>query len=143
MGWKTIAYGTDLESFENSLKIDYLPHGTEMVLEIDTSPYPIAPLADLWGAEWVVDMMLDNDATIEDVEGEGWYKIIVHMTANSNPFIIVAAIVVILLSLGYLINNIRLLANMVEGEIPDWGDLMKYGVIAGIGILALAILIRR
>ena len=143
MGWKTIAYGTDLESFENSLETDRLPHGTEMVLEIDTSPYPIAPLADLWGAEWVVDMMLNNDVTIEDVEGEGWYKIIVHMTANSNPFIIVAAIVVILLSLGYLINNIRLLANMVEGEIPDWGDLMKYGVIAGIGILALAILIRR
>jgi len=54
-----------------------------MRLELTTT-VPIAPLFDLWGAEWVTAKMLnEGGAHITDVEGVGWNKVIVHMEANA------------------------------------------------------------
>lgn len=143
MAWKIAAKGNSLDEFEDSLNITNITHGSEMRLEIDTYPWPVAPLADLWGMEWVAQRMIGSGAIVEDVEGIGWNKIVVHMTAQSNPILIIAAIVAICLSLGYLISKITLLVKD-EGipGIPDWQDAIKWGAI-GLAVIVVVVAVAR
>ena len=144
MGWNIVAEGNDLTEFEDSQAIDSVPHGTEMRLEIDTYPFPVAPLANLWGMEWVAQKMIGAGARVDEVEGVGWHNIIVHMTAQTPLILIIAAIVAICLSLGYLINKITLLVKSeVIPDIPSWQDAIKWGAIGLAAIVVIAAVVRR
>ena len=80
--WTLLSSGTPSEFQAGAPNIEQ-PHGTKMRLELTTT-VPIAPLFDLWGAEWVTAKMLnEGGAHITDVEGVGWNKVIVHMEANA------------------------------------------------------------
>lgn len=81
--WTKIATGTDLEHMEMLVPIEQLPHGTRFKVVL-TSSIPIAPLADLAGAEWVADRFYSQSgAILEDVEGKGWSEIVLHFRANA------------------------------------------------------------
>jgi len=142
--WVVAAEGNNLAEFEDSQSMDNVPHGTEMRLEIDTYPYPVAPLANLWGMEWVAQRMIGAGAKVDDVEGIGWNKIIVHMTAQTHLLLIIVAIVAICISLGYLISKITLLVKD-EGipGIPDWQDAIKWGAIGLAAIVIITAIARR
>ena len=141
MAFRTVAYGTDLDEFKNSLTMDEVPHGTKMKLEINTSPWPIAGLADLWGAEWVADQMLDNGARIDDVRSDGNYKIIVDMTAQSVLVWVILGIISVI-GISILIREIRLLVD-IDGLPPSTTDIMKWVAIGSVGLVAIILLARR
>ena len=133
MSWQLIAEGTP-DEFENSVpSVSDVPSGTRLRLEITTT-LPIAPLFDLWGAEWVVDYMIDQgDADIVDVEGVGWNKIIVHMITHSlvAPIIIAICAVLAIAGIAYIIHELRLFAD-IAGPIA-----MIFIVIAGVAAATL------
>ena len=120
MAWVTMAWGTSVEEFQASKPpVSELPSGTRMQLIIDTPWWaPIAPLADLFSAEWVAQRLLaEADARIIDVEGRGWHRIVVHMEVASPgwPLVIIGVIAGLLFTAGlaYLIHEIRLIADIV------------------------------
>mgnify|MGYP001579817452 CR=1 FL=1 len=133
MSWQLIAEGTP-DGFENSVpSVSDVPSGTRLRLEITTT-LPIAPLFDLWGAEWVVDYMIDQgEADIVDVEGIGWNKIVVHMIAHSHVILIIIAICAVLAIAGiaYIVHELRLFADIAGPAI------MTFIVIAGVAVAAL------
>lgn len=83
MEWTVVAEGTNFDDVKTY--VQKLPHGTKFNIELQTDWWaPIAPLADLAGAEWVANMLYsDASAILDDVEGVGLYKIIMHCTANA------------------------------------------------------------
>ena len=108
MAWAVLAEGS-LEEFQAAQpEISELPKGTRIKLEIDTSPWPVAPLADLWGAEWVAERVFNEaGAEIVDVEGIGWNKIVVWMEADPAwvmPLIYVIAALLITAGLAYIVH---------------------------------------
>ncbi|MBW2559616.1 MAG: hypothetical protein JRE40_02050 [Deltaproteobacteria bacterium] len=115
MAWTLLASGESAEELQASAPDIDLPAGTKMRLEIITK-IPVAPLADLWGAEWVIDRMLDQgEAEIVDVEGIGWNKIVVHMVARGAWVpIIIGVIVAICAYFGWQwFKEIRLFAEKI------------------------------
>jgi len=138
MAWYTIAEGTTIGEFEASAVVEEVPSGTELRLDIDTRPFPIAPLADLWGMEWVFDKMLNVGAEVTEVKSDGWYKIEVYMTATSPLLPILWAIAAILIGAGILIFSIKLSAKeggLAIGDIVKWGAI---GILAVLGIKAIS-----
>ncbi len=138
MAWTLIAEGSP-EEFENSTpSISNVPSGTKLRLEMK-SDYPIAPLFDLWGMEWVVGYMIDHaGAEITDVEGIGWYKIVVHMTTNSPvvPIILAICTVLSIAGLAYLVHELRLWADIAG---PVGATFMAIAAVAALGFLGYAI----
>lgn len=132
MAWTLLAAGS-LEEFQAAIPpVNQLPKGTRMRLELTTS-LPIAPLFDLWGAEWVVSKMLnEGGAYIVDVEGIGWYTIVVHMVADPVwVWVVIGVIVAICSYFGWLLfRELRLFAEAVAPI--AWGF---------IGLIAAAITI--
>jgi len=137
MAWYTIAEGATIGEFEASAIIEEVPSGTELRLDIDTRPFPIAPLADLWGMEWVFDQLLNVGAEVTEVKSDGWYKIEVYMTAPSPLLPILWAIAAILIGAGILISSIKLSAKeeFGIGDIVKWGAI---GILAVLGIKAIS-----
>jgi len=114
--FELIAQGATADELQSSAPNIDLPAGTKMKLEI-TTKVPVAPLADLWGAEWVIDRMLDQgDAEIIDVEGVGWNKIVVHMIARGSWVpVIIWAIIAICAYFGWQwMKEVRLFAEKVS-----------------------------
>lgn len=137
MAWVTLAQGASVEEFQASKPpVSELSSGTRMQLIIDTPWWaPIAPLADLFGAEWVAQRLLNEaDTVITDVEGQGWHRIVVHMKVASPgwPAVIIGVIAVLLFTAGlaYIVHQIRLVA-----EIAGPAGISLFLLIAiGIGI---------
>lgn len=141
MAWEVLAQGSfeEFQAYEPQIN---LPKGTKMRLEIDTSPWPVAPLANLWGAEWVAQKLLDDSgAEVKDVYGQGWTKVIVDMEADPVwvPFVIIAiASILVIAGLAYLIKEIRLLAEKVTPVVLGTTVVIVAGI-AALGFLAYAI----
>ena len=137
MAWVTLAQGASVEEFQASKPpVSELSSGTRMQLIIDTPWWaPIAPLADLLGADWVAQRLLNEaDTVITDVEGQGWHRIVVHMKVASPgwPAVIIGVIAVLLFigGVAYIVHQIRLIA-----EIAGPAGISLFLLIAiGIGI---------
>lgn len=140
--WQTVAEGTSLEEFRQSQPpVDELPKGTKLRLEIETPWWaPIAPLADLFGAEWVADTLLDQGgAIITDVEGVGWHKVVVHMEADP------AWLIPLIIAIAGIVGGIALIITVIklEADIPmmfKWGAI---AVIAASVAVVIAVIYRR
>lgn len=132
--WQLLSSGTP-EEFEAGAPNIELPHGTKMRLEMLTSA-PIAPLFDLWGAEWVVAKLInEGGAHILDVEGVGWNKVVVHMEANAVWVpIVIGVIVAICIYFGIqLFTEMRL---FVESISPvTWGIIAVIGAAIAIPLI--------
>jgi len=141
--WQTLAQGS-LEEFQAAQpEIAELPKGTRIKLEIDTSPWPVAPLADLWGAEWVAERVFnETGAEIVDVEGVGWNRIIVWMRGSPvpvMPLIYVLAAIIIIAGLAYIVHEVRLSFE----KAPVGMSLLAVAAVASGGLLLYALVKRR
>ena len=141
MAWITLARGASVEEFQASKPpVSELPTGTRMQLIIDTPWWaPIAPLADLFGAEWVAQRLLtEADTRIIDVEGQGWHRIVVHMKVASPgwPLVIIGVIAMLLVlgGVAWMIHEIRLIAD-IAGPL---GVSLFLLIALGIGIYLVA-----
>jgi len=138
MAWKVLAEGNLSEFQAAEPEISELPKGTRIKLEIDTGMWPIAPLADLWGAEWVAQRIYnETGAEIIDVEGVGWNKIIVWMRGSPVPvipLIYVIAAVIIIAGLAYIVHEIRLSIEAAPIGVP-----LLLGSLAAGGLLLYAL----
>lgn len=132
MAWQTLAEASNPEDFGAiQSPIDELPKGTKVRMTFETPWYlPIAPLADLFFAEWVADMFIsDAGVTITDVEGQGFYKIIVH--GDVDPAWVPAliwAIAIVAASAAIIFTVIKL-----EADIPS---MFKWGMAAVVAAAA-------
>lgn len=143
MAWQVLAEGSYEEFIEATPTISELPPGTRLRLEIDTSPWPVAPLADLWGMEWVFDKMLgETGAQITNVDGVGWTNINIYMTTHTPviPILIGIGVVLSIGGLAYIVHQIRLLADIAG---PIGTNLMIAAGIAVSGLLVYAIYTRQ
>lgn len=140
--WKVLAGGTP-EEFGNTLpSITELPHGTPIKLEIKTT-LPVAPIADVVGAEWFAEQMGLEGAAVVDVEATGWDTVVVHMVAD--PVWVWLLMLAILAGIGgliYLVYEIRLLANVAGPTLGIGLVLLGGGALLG-GILVGRALRRR
>jgi hypothetical protein len=134
MFWNLIAEGQSPSEFKSNAPAIDLPPGTKMKLELTTA-VPIAPLADLWGAEWVFKRLLDAEAEIVDVEGVGWNKIVVHMRARGAWIpIVIAAIVAICAYFGWqMFKELKLFAQ-AAGPV-FWGFIGLIGAAIAIPLV--------
>lgn len=138
MAWRTLAEANNPEDFAAiQPPINELPKGTKVRITFETPWYlPIAPLADLFFfAEWVADMFI-NDAgvTITDVEGQGFYKIIVH--GDVDPAWVPAliwAIAIVAASAAIIFTVIKL-----EADIPS---VFRWGAIALVAVSAATVIV--
>lgn len=122
--WRTLAEASNPEDFGAiQSPIDELPKGTKVRMTFETPIYlPIAPLADLFGAEGVAKIIL-NDAGVNiiDVEAKGFYKIIVHGEVSSPVAAIIWAIAIVAAAAAIIFTVIKL-----EADIPSafrWGAI--------------------
>ncbi len=137
MAWELIAEGSP-DTFDSTGVIEDLPHGTRFIIEIETLP-GLAYVADIWGAEWVAARFL-GEAQIIDVRSNGWDKIEIEAVANS-PLGTATLIVIILgvIATGFIswaIYNIRVWAETGEGVGFNVGQIVKWGAIGILGVLA-------
>lgn len=142
MAWTLIAEGSPEEFGNSTPSISDVPSGTKLRLEMDSN-YPIAPLFDLWGMEWVVGYIIDHSgAVITDVEGIGWYKIVVHMTTNSPvvPIILAICTVLSIAGLAYMVHELKLWADIAG---PVGATFMAVVAVVALGFLGYTIYQRK
>jgi len=134
MTWTTIMQGNSLEEFKTCTPtIADLPKGTKLQLTINTT-IPVAPIANVLGAEWLAEQLLGNDCRVIDVRSEGWYKVIVDMEAlGLHPVIIGMLIAAALFAFGFAIAYV-----VLEGEVPAPLGWIKW---AAIGLVVIAALV--
>lgn len=141
MAWEVIAEGNP-DTFNSTGVIDDLSHGTRFRIEIDTFP-GLAHIADIWGAEWVADRFL-GEAQIIDAYSDGRDKVVVEAVANS-PLVVSTLVVIILgvVATGFIswaIYNMRVWAEVGDGEGFNWADAVKWGTIGVLGLLGVMII---
>jgi len=135
MTWQTIMQGNSLEEFKNCTPtIADLPRGTKLQLAINTT-IPVAPIANVLGAEWLAEQLLRNECRVIDVRSEGWYTVIVDMEAlGLAPVILGMIIAAAIFAFGFAIAYV-----VLKGIIPipslDW---IKW---VAIGLVAVAVLV--
>ena len=139
MAWELIAESSSPEALEDSAYIDSVPSGSELRMDISTYPYPVAPLANVWGAEWVAQRLLNVGAEITDVRSDGWYTISVYMRTNTPLFPILAAVAAILIAAAIIVHEIRVWVKGDGGGL-NWSDAVKWGTIGVLGILGVMII---
>jgi len=134
MVWTTIMQGNSLEEFKHCTPtIADLPRGTPIRLTINTT-VPVAPIANVLGAEWLAEQLLANECKVIDVRSVGWYKVVVDAEAlGVAPVIIAAIIVAAIFAFGFLIYAIKMEAGIVPSL--DW---VKW---VAIGLVAIAVLV--
>jgi len=142
MAWKLVAEGTP-DTFQHTGAIDYLPHGTRIRLEMDTIP-GLAYLADIWGAEWVVEKFIIKGVTVTNTYSDGNDLVIVDGYVNSPSVATIITIVLVVLSIGgiaYIVREMRLWASLPgEGPISNLATIAKWGTIGVLGILGVMII---
>ena len=132
--WTVLAEGSPDEFEQQVPPIDELEAGTKLRLRIYTT-IPIAPIVELWGADWVFQQMLGSGVIVTDVYAPKWNEVVIDMTVTGTPIIPIIIAIAVVLSVGgiaWIVHNLRLMAEIAG---PAGTTLL----IAG-GILALALL---
>lgn len=130
MAWIVLAEGATAEELQASAPDIDLPAGTKMKMEITTT-IPIAPFFNTWAGDliegWAFQRLLDADAEVTNVEGEGSDKIVVYMTARGAwIWAVVIGICALCAYFGWQwMKEIRLFAEKVSPVV--WGII---GIIA-------------
>ena len=135
MGWQLVAQGAP-DDFQSTGVIEDLPSGTRIKLEADTLP-GLAYLANIWGAEWVIEKFALEGVTVTDTYAQGSSKVIVEGYVNSPGVMTIIAIVGIVIAIGgigYLIHELRLWASLPDGGL-NIGAIAKWGSIGLLGVL--------
>jgi len=137
MAWVTIMEGNSLEEFSEATPIvEDLPAGTRFRIVIDTH-LPVAPIANILGAEWLAQQLLDYEARVIDVYSVGWYQVVIEMEALGVPPLVIAAIIIAaIFAVGYLISAIRMDAQL-PGPIANLATIVKWAAIGAIGVLGI------
>jgi hypothetical protein len=137
MAWVTLAEGTP-DEFEQSVPpIDELPPGTKLKLYIDTT-VPIAPILDLWGAEWVVQHMAGEGVIVTDVHSTGWNQAVVEGRVAGHPAVIIILAILAVLAIGgiaYVVHQMKLIADIAG---PVGTNLLIIGGVVVAGLLGYA-----
>jgi hypothetical protein len=120
-----------------------VPVGKRIQTVIDCTPFPVAPLFDLFGAEQVVSALMHVGGKIVDVRGSGAFKIVIEVesvgTADAAQegdmqsagmemgWMATAAVVaVIIVALPVLMRLATLFANYTGGGSSTGGGIMDY-----------------
>lgn len=81
MSWDTIVeVEKPAELADATPIVDEVPAGTRMRIEVNG--WGLGKLADVAGAEWFAQKLVDADVTVIDVKGYGWSDAIVEMVAG-------------------------------------------------------------
>ena len=82
MAWYKVAEAQDLDSLAGAVpeKYQYIPVGKRTRIKVNTSPFPVAPLFDLAGAE-LAARLLQKGGRLIDVSGEGAFTIVYEIEA--------------------------------------------------------------
>ena len=139
MAWRLVAEGPP-EAFEQVGAIEDLPHGTRIKLEMDTLP-GLAYLANIWGAEWVVEEFMIEGVTVTNAYSDGWDLVVVEGYVNSPTVATIIAIVLVVVAIGgigYIIHEMRLWASLPdEGLVGNLATIVKWGAIGAVSVVAL------
>jgi len=139
MAWELVAQGTP-DTFQPTGAIDDLPHGTQIKLEVDTLP-GLAYLANIWGAEWVIQQFIAADVTITNAYSVGNNRVVAEGYVSS-PVAVTTIVLVVLAVLGiagiaYIIHELRLWAKTGVPGPWDLATIVKWGAIGVIGVLGI------
>lgn len=137
MAWELVAEGAP-DTFQSTGAIDDLPHGTRIKLEVDTI-WGLAYLANIWGAEWVIQRFIEADVTITDAYSVGPDRVVAEGYVSS-PAAVATIIWVVLVVLGiagiaYIVHELRLWAQ--TGVPPDVTNIVKWGAIGVLSVLGI------
>jgi len=138
MAWELVAEGTP-DSFQSTGAIADLPHGTRIKLEVDTI-WGLAYLANIWGAEWVIQHFIEADVTITNAYSVGPDRVVAEGYISS-PVAVTTIVLVILAVLGiagiaWLVHELRLWAQ--TGILPpSLATIIKWGAIGVVGVLGI------
>ena len=137
MAWELVAEGTP-DSFQSTGAIADLPHGTRIKLEVDTI-WGLAYLANIWGAEWVIQHFIEADVTITNAYSVGPDRVVAEGYVSS-PVAVTTIVAIVLIVLGiagiaYIIHELRLWAQTGEG--PSLATIIKWGAIGVVGVLGI------
>ncbi len=139
-----IAEGANAGTLVNPTSLSELPEGTYFDIIIHTS-IPVAPLADLFGAEQFATALFDIGGTVIDVEGKGWSKIVVH--CHGSPIAIPLLIGLIGLTVGGSVLALWVTSIIVRAFIEDVApfaiDLLKYGSMSAVALGGTYIAVKR
>ena len=136
MAWQLVAQGSP-DDLQPTGVINDLPSGTRIKLEADTLP-GLAYLANIWGAEWVIEKFMLEGMTITDTYAQGSSRVIVEGYVNSPGVMTIVAIVLVVIAIGgigYIIHELRLWADVGDGLGSDLSMALKVGVVALLGVL--------
>jgi len=139
MAWELVAEGTP-DTFQSTGVIEELPHGTHIRLELDTLP-GLAYLANIWGAEWVIEKFMLEGVTVTNAYSDGWDLVVVEGYVNSPTVATIAAMVLVVIAIGgiaYIIHEMRLWAALPgEGPLGNLATIVKWGAIGVASVVAL------
>lgn len=139
MVWELVAEGAP-DDFEQVGAINELPHGTRVRLEMDTLP-GLAYLANIWGAEWVIEKFIVEGVTVTNAYSSGGGLVVVEGYVNSPTVATIMAIVLVVIGIGgiaYIIHELRLWASLPgEGPISNLATIVKWGAIGTASVVAL------
>jgi len=139
MAWELVAEGSP-DTFQSTGVIGELPHGTRIRLEMDTLP-GLAYLADIWGAEWVIQKFIVEGVTVTNAYSNGWDLVVVEGYVNSPTVATIVAIVLVVLAIGgiaYIIHEMRLWAALPgEGPLGNLAAIVKWAAIGTASAVAL------
>jgi len=139
-GWVTVAEGSSLEDIHPTPAGEgkQIKHGAPFDITINTPFwFPVAPLFDSLGSEYTAQLFHSRTGGIlRDVEGKGWYEIVLHMEANAFAITpaILAGVAAILIGLGIAITSVRIdspndaLESIGTGA-AGVANLVKWGVV--------------
>ncbi len=85
MAWHQVCTGQDMDDLAANVpeKYQYVPVGKRTRIKMNTSPFPVAPLFDLAGAEFAARLLQRNGKLI-DVSGEGLFTIVFEIESVDN-----------------------------------------------------------
>lgn len=119
INWQTVAEAGSIGEFQSLIPaVQDIPPGAAIKIEF-TLPWwmPIAGIADIAGAEWWARRFdaVNNSMIVDDVYGDGAYKVVIRGTAiGIAPVVIIAIVAAGLIALGLVCTTlIRLSADKV------------------------------
>jgi len=148
MAYVVIAEGDPEYMRENPQYSQELPHGTSIRMEFETAP-GLAYMADIWGAEWVIEKFLTEGVQITNAYSEGSSKVIAEGYVDSPGAVIIVGLILTCLAIAgiaYIIKQIRVLAEIVSlPEFPEIPEELVWALLAlgAVAIVAIAIPLTR
>jgi len=150
-GWVTVAEGSSLEDLHPTAAGagKQIKHGAPFDITIKTPFwFPVAPLFDSLGSEYVAQLFhTETGGILRDVEGRGWYEIVLHMEANAFAITpgILAGVAAILIGLGIAVTAVRIdspgdaLEDIKKG-LGSLADIVKWGAIGAAAVGGLMVM---